>query len=188
MQALPVAPRPETPPSGTPPHCVFVTGPRGAGKTRWLQLQIKGLAGRQPGARCAVLLAEDGRTRMEAFAQGAPEVGVRRLLLPCPCCPALAELPAALRELVAAARPDWVFLEVPAIAAAGLLAEFDRAFGWARELAVCLDRAWAAAIRENALSPFQMALLGLADRVVPVPPVGREPPGPSRRRSCDLSL
>jgi G3E family GTPase len=161
----------------TPRHCVFVTGPRGAGKTRELQLQVHDLAEQQPGARCAVLLAEEGRTRMEGFAQGTPGVAVRRLLLPCTCCPALADLPGALRALVAAARPDWLFAEVPALAAAGLVAEFARACGWPRELVVCLDRVWATHQREHASSPFQMVLLELADRVVSNPARGGIPRG-----------
>jgi G3E family GTPase len=160
---------------------VFVTGPRGAGKTRWLQLQIHHLAEKQPGTRCTVLLAEEGRTRMEGFAQDTPGVTVRRLLLPCTCCPALADLPGALRALVAAVRPDWLFVEVPALAAAGLVAEFARACGWPRELVVCLDRAWATARREHGLSPFQMVLLELADRVVSNPAGGGIPRGPDAR-------
>ncbi len=180
MQAEPSPSWRETSASNTPPHCVFVTGPRGAGKTRWLQLKIHDLAEKQPGARCAVLLAEEGRTRMEKFAQDSPGVAVRRLLLPCTCCPALAELPGALRALVAAVRPDWVFVEVPALAAAGLVAEFDRVLGWPRELVVCLDRAWATAQREHASSPFQMVLLELADRVVSNPTAGGIPRGPDQ--------
>jgi G3E family GTPase len=164
----------------TPPHCVFVTGPRRAGKTRWLQLQIHDLSEKQPGARCAVLLAEEGRTRMDGFAQNTPGVTVRRLLLPCICCPALADLPGALCALVAAARPDWLFVEVPALAAAGLVAEFDRACGWPRKLVVCLDRVWATARREHALSLFQMVLLELADRVVSNPAGGGIPRGPDQ--------
>jgi hypothetical protein len=164
-----------------PPHCVFVTGPRRADKTRWLQLQIHDLAEKQSGARCAVLLAEEGRTRMEGFAQDTLGVTVRRLLLPCTCCPALAALPGALRALVAAVRPDWFFVEVPAMAAAGLVAEFDRVLGWPRELVVCLGRTWATAQREHALSPFQMVLLELADRIVSNPAWGGIPRGPDAR-------
>lgn len=168
-------------PLNTPPHCVFVTGPRGAGKTRWLQLQIHDLAERQPGTRCAVLLAEEGRTRMAGFAQTTSGVTVRRLLLPCICCPALADLPGALRTLVAAAQPDWLFIEVPALAAAGLAADCDRALGWPREMVVCLDQAWTTHQREHALSPFQMVLLELADRVVSNPAAGGIPGGPNGR-------
>jgi hypothetical protein len=188
MQAEPSSPRREAPLSGAPPHCVFVTGPRGAGKTRWLQLQIGDLSEKRPGARFAVFLAEEGRTRMEGFARNAPGLSVRRLLLPCPCCPALVDLPGALRELAATVSPDWVFFEMPAIAAAGLLAEFDRALGWPRELAVCLDRAWTKAIQEKSLSPFQMALLELAGRVVPNPAGGQDAPGLPRDLRPNLSL
>ena len=157
----------------TPPRCVFVTGPRGAGKTRWLQRQIHDLAEKQPGTGCAVLLAEEGRTRMELFAKNIPGVTVRRLHLPCPCCPARADLPGALRALVAV-RPDWLFVEVPALAAAGLAADFDRALGWPRELVVCLDQVWATHQREHALPPFQMVLLEIADRIVSNPRGGRD--------------
>jgi hypothetical protein len=154
MQAEPSPFCREASPLDTPRHCVFVTGPRGAGKTREPQLQIHDLAEQQPGARCAVLLAEEGRTRMEGFAQGTPGVAVRRLLLPCTCCPALA--------------------------AAGLVAEFERACGWPRELVVCLDRVWATHQREHASSPFQMVLLELADRVVLKPAGGGIPRGPDQ--------
>jgi G3E family GTPase len=172
MQVEPSPSWRETSASNPPPHCVFVTGPRGAGKTRWLQLQIHDLAEKQLGARSAVLLAEEGRTRMEKFAQDTAGVAVRRLLLPCTCCPGLADLPGALRELVAAVRPDWLFVEVPALAAAGLVANFDRALGWPRQLVVCLDRAWTTARREHGLSPFQMVLFELADRLVSNPAQG----------------
>ncbi|HXQ80929.1 MAG TPA: GTP-binding protein [Opitutaceae bacterium] len=151
-----------------------MTGPRGSGKTRWLQLQIHEAAEREPGARCPAVLAEEGRTRMEGFAQRTPGVSVRRILLPCTCCAALADLPGAVRALVASERPNRIFVEVPAVAAAGLLAEFDRELGWQRELTVCLDRSWDMARREHALSPFQAELLERADRVVPNP-AGSEP-------------
>jgi hypothetical protein len=42
---------------------------------------------------------------------------------------ALADLPGALCTLVAAVRPAWLFVESPALAAAGLAADFDRALG-----------------------------------------------------------
>jgi hypothetical protein len=66
---------------------------------------------------------------------------------------------------------------VPALAAAGLVAEFERACGWPRELVVCLDRVWATHQREHASSPFQMVLLELADRVVSNPARGGIPRG-----------
>lgn len=75
MQAEPSPSPRETSAAHTPPHCVFVTGPRGAGKTRWLQRQIHDLAEKQPGTGSAVLLAGEGRTRMERFAQDTPGLG-----------------------------------------------------------------------------------------------------------------
>jgi hypothetical protein len=152
-----------------PPRCVFVTGPRGAGKTRWMQERIRALRAEQPEGRCGVVLAEEGRTRMERFAQEPPGVAVRRVFLPCLCCPALADLTGGLRQLVADARTDWLFLEVPSIAAAGLLAEFDRAIGWPRQLVVCQGAASAEAPRRPDPAPFFSNLLDLADSVVPGP-------------------
>jgi hypothetical protein len=184
MRNEPPVPLRGSPAAPAIPRCAFVTGSRGSGKTRWLQLQIRDIAREHPGASCGVVLAEEGRTRMERFSQETPGVSVRRLLLPCTCCPGLADLPGALREMVEAVQPGWVFLEVPSLAAAGFMAEFDRLMGWPRELAVCLDRGWTTALLGDSLSPFQMALLGLADRVVPsLSPVGLHPgvpgaPGP----------
>ena len=167
MRNEPPAARGTVPPTGAAPQCEFVTGPRGAGKTRWVQRRIRELALGHPGAQCAVLLAEEGRTRMEGFCRETPGVSARRLLLPCMCCPGLADLPGVVRGLVAAVRPGWIFVEAPALAAAGLMAEFDRAFGWPRKLDVCLDPGWTLALRDDALAPFQLALLGLADLVIP---------------------
>jgi hypothetical protein len=149
------------------PRCEFVTGPRGAGKTRWVQRRIRELVDERPGAQCAVLLAEEGRTRMERFCAETPGVSARRLLLPCMCCPGLADLPGIMRELMTAIRPGWIFVEAPALAATGLMAEFDRAVGWPRKLDICLDAGWTLALRDGSLAPFQLALLGLADLVVP---------------------
>lgn len=156
-------------PQHAPPRCVFVTGPPGAGKTRWLRAQIRDAITDKPGARCTVLLSEEGRTRWERFAQSTPGLSVRRLALPCPCCPALADLPGAVHALLVAARPDWLFFEVPALAAKGILADFDRTFGWPRGVVVCLDQAWTRALQDQRLLPFHLAMLELADRVVPYP-------------------
>lgn len=174
----PITPRPPPAPDATalaaslpPPRCVFVTGPRGAGKSRWLQERIRSLRREHPAAHCAVLLAEEGRTRWERFAREISGVAIQRLFLPCLCCPALADLPGAARALHAASRPEWLFLELPALAAAGLLGEFDRALGWPREVVLLLDAEWSAARRAQTLTPLHAATLALADRVLePAPP------------------
>ena len=152
------------------PHCVFVSGPPRAGKTRWLQQRIRTLAAGPPAARCAVLLAEEGRTRWENFAREVPLLAVRRLVLPCLCCPALANLPSAVQSLAASTGADWLFVEVPAIAAAGVIAEFDRALGWPRQVVICPGAAWEAAPRSAELPFFLSNLLSLADTVVTRPP------------------
>ena len=152
------------------PRCVFVSGPPRAGKTRWLQERIRTLAAGTPPARCAVLLAEEGRTRWENFARELPPLAVHRLVLPCLCCPALANLPAAVQSLVASTGAGWLFVEVPAIAAAGVIAEFDRALGWPRQVVICTSAAWEAASRTAELPFFMSSLIALADTVVAQPP------------------
>jgi hypothetical protein len=108
-----------------------VTGPRGAGKTRWIQSRILECLGQEPGGQCGVVRAEDGHTRMEHFAHEVPDVAVRRVRLPCPCCPARACLLDTVRELVRATTAAWIWVEASATAAAGLLRVFDRELGWA---------------------------------------------------------
>jgi hypothetical protein len=153
-------------------NCAFVSGPRGAGKTRWLQERIRELVAGQPAIRCAVVLAEEGHTRMERFAQEVPGVAVRRVLLPCPCCPALACLPETIRQLTAEPGVAWIFVETPATAAAGLLGEFDREFGWPRQVVLCLDEKWEWLRHRTDLPPFLSALIAHADTVVPPKPPG----------------
>jgi hypothetical protein len=176
--------------SGNLPRCVFVSGPRGGGKTRWLQERILALVAEQPGIRCAVVLAEDGRTRMERFAHDVSGVAVRRVFLPCPCCPARADLPATARQLALETNATWLFVEVPATAAAGLLAEFDRELGWPREVIVCLTEKWADLCRRPDSPLFLSTLLARADRVVRMPPLasGPAPEGPRSVGSPDLIL
>ena len=159
------SPLPGEGPAGSPESCVILTGPQAAGKTRWLQRRIRSLAAREPPVRCAVLLAEDGRTRMERFVQETPGVAVQKLFLPCFCCPAQAELEWAVRMLLAASRASRLYIELPAIAAPGLIAEFDRIFGWPRQVVVLMNDSWAAARREGRLMYFQSALLDLAGAV-----------------------
>jgi hypothetical protein len=74
MQIQSSPPWREAPVPIIPPQCVIVTGPRGAGKARWLQLQIRDLAAKRPGASFAFLIAEKGHTRMGNFAQQAVHV------------------------------------------------------------------------------------------------------------------
>ena len=170
------APPPHEAVPARPPDCVFVVGPRGAGKTRWIQRRLLDLAAGHPDFRAAVLLAEEGRTRMERFALAHAGVAVRRLLLPCPCCPALAQLPTTVRDVVATSRAAALFIETPATAAPGLLAEFDRDPAWPRRLVVCLDAKWARLAERPDRPYFLSALLEKADEVIPPEPF---PAGPS---------
>jgi hypothetical protein len=149
-----------------PPVCVVVTGPRGAGKTRWLQECIRRVIAGRPAARCAVLLAEEGRTRMESFCAGTPGMILEKLHLPCLCCPEAADLPKAVESLIAKGGAGWLFLELPVMAAPGLLAEFDRQLGCARAVILRLTPAWAKMLQSGMLSPFQSGMLGVADAVI----------------------
>jgi hypothetical protein len=161
---------------------VFVVGPRGAGKTRWVQHRIRQHVAAEPGGRCAVVLAEEGHTRMERFARDVPAVAVRRLLLPCPCCPALAQLPETIRQVIGETGATRLYVEVPATAAAGLLAEFDRDPGWPRRLVLCLDEKWDRLRRRDDGPLFLSALVADADEIVtPRPPDAgpNVPPSPT---------
>jgi hypothetical protein len=182
------------------PHCVLVTGPRGAGMTQWVDECVGRLIQRHPASRCGVLLADQSPVRKATACANKPGVVVRGCFLPCTCCPAAADLPAAVHGLVAANQPNWIFIEIPVIAAPGLIAEFDRMVRWPRSLIVCLTPAWARARRMGSLSPFQSLLLETADvtisndeeanaamaRVLPTGDIARNFPG-SRPRDAGLS-
>lgn len=148
------------------PHCVIVTGPRGAGKTRWLQQCIRKVLAERPGVRCAILLAEEGRTRMEAFCADLPDVSLRKLFLPCLCCPGASDLSGAVGGLVEETGADWLFLELPVIAAPGLLAEFDRQVGMPRTVVMRVTPDWVRALEAGILSPFQSGMFDSADAVI----------------------
>lgn len=149
-----------------PPNCVFVTGPRGAGKTRWMQQCILRLLEQRPATKCAVLLAEEGRTRMEGFIEGRAGLIFRKLFLPCLCCSCRSAVAGALRQLSDANTLEWIFVELPAVAAAGMISELDRTVGAGTFLVVCLNEAWAKARRDNEMMPFQSSLLAVASAVV----------------------
>lgn len=154
-------------PSG--PICTFVSGPRDAGKSRHILECLRKIAAtaHTPEGTVAVLLAEEGRTRAESLSAAFPGLILRRLFLPCQCCPELARLPAALRAIKDAnPRLERVFIEVPDIAALRFLEEFDAVIGWPRSLVVCLSAAWCKARRLEMLSPFQSALIEQADLFV----------------------
>jgi len=147
-------------------RCVVVTGPRGAGKTRLIQRCILRLLEQRPETVCAVVLAEEGRTRMEGFMAARPGFALRKLFLPCFCCPGRSNLAGELRALVEKVSPDWTFIEMPAIAAVGLMPELDGTVGPGSLVVVCLSEAWAAAQRENMMMPFQTALIAAASAVI----------------------
>lgn len=177
------------------PVCTFVSGPRDSGKTRHVLECLRRIAttARTPEGTVAVLLAEEGRTRAESLSAAFPGLVLRRLFLPCQCCPELARMPAALRAVKDAnPRLERVFLEVPDIAALRFMEEFDTVIGWPRSLVVCLSAAWVKARRLNMLSPFQIALIERADVFVEpkqVQPAHRTvPDGIQTVAPFDLSL
>lgn len=129
-------------------------------------------------ANCAVLTPPETAGEMERFARAVPRVSVRRLILPCLCCPGAAELPRRVCALAEESEADWLIVALPALAANGLIAEFDALVRWPREVVVCLDASWTESRRTDSLSCFQFRLISTADRVIDAP--GR--PGPARRR------
>ncbi|MDF9827160.1 hypothetical protein M2103_000788 [Ereboglobus sp. PH5-5] len=158
-----------TPPAHPGPLCTFVSGPRDSGKTRHIleHLRRTVATSHTPEGTVAVLLAEAGRTRAETLSAAFPGLILRRLFLPCQCCPELARLPAALRATKEAnPRLEQVFIEVPDIAALRFLDEFDAVVGWPRNVVLCLSAAWAKARRLDMLLPFQSALIERADTII----------------------
>lgn len=145
------------------PHCILVTGPRGAGMTQWVAECVDRLIKQRPASRCGVLLADQCPVRRDTACVNQPEVVVRGCFLRCNCCPAAANLTSAVHGLVQASQPDWIFIEIPVIAALGLIAEFDRTVRWPRSLVVCLTPKWTRARGLRSLSPFQLILLEWAD-------------------------
>jgi hypothetical protein len=158
---------------------VFVTGPAGPAKARWLEARVArvlGDTGSPARERCGVLLVDEGLTRTKRFADAVPPLPVRCLFMPCLCCPGVADLPRVARQFAEENRLGVLWIEVPALSAAGLIAEFDRILHWRREVVLCLNREWDRARRANTLSAFQVRLLALADQVVEQPAAPIIPP------------
>lgn len=154
-----------------PPAVTFVTGPRDSGKTRYILECLRNIATGRSNADtkgiAAVLLAEEGRTRAETLSAAFPGLVLRRLFLPCQCCPELARLPSALRATCEAnPRLEQIFIEVPDVTAMRFLEEFDQMIGWPRTLVVSLSAAWHKARRLEMLLPTQSVLLEKADVVI----------------------
>lgn len=162
--------------SGQPPRYVIVTGPRGAGKTRWIREQMRTVFAGQAETRCAVLVAEQGRTRFESDERDA-RVVIRPFGLPCVCCLNFASLMEAARSLAGESGAEHVFLEIPALVA-GFFIAGKAPVGWGTALLVVIcDRSWTAAGQAGVWSPFQASLMARASRVVyPLPETAAAPP------------
>ena len=151
------------------PLCHFVTGARGSGKTRHILECLRKIAATESatGGNVAVMLAEQGRTRAESLSAAFPGLVLRKLFLPCQCCPELAQLPSALRAAWETnPRLEQIFVEAPDVAAARFLEEFDAVLGWPRKVVTCVSASWCKARRLGMLTPFQAALLEKADVLV----------------------
>lgn len=174
-----------------PPHavrarCIFVTGPRNSGKTLHILQSLRRIAAtaHTPEGTVAVLLAEDGRTRSENLSAAFRGLILRKLFLPCQCCPELARLPANLRAIADAnPRLEQVFIEVPDVPALRFIQEFDETLGWPRSVALCISPAWAKARRIGLLSPFQNLLFDTADEIVESQPSASQDPADAHRRA-----
>lgn len=157
------------------PRLTFVTGPDVADVARWLDAATAAGAT----ARCAILVCSLAAPRVRRVRGGAgsePAEELRPLVLPCLCCPSLANFPQQIRDAARETGAEHLFVALPVLAAAGLVAEFDVWAHAPREFVVHLDAAWSAARRADALSFFQFSLLAAADRVV----------DPSARRPVSL--
>ncbi len=148
------------------PRCIVVTGPSASAKVRWLQRIIRETLFARRTERCALLTSDETGAAMERFAEAEPRMFVRRIELSCLCCPGRTDLARALRDFAEECAADLILVELPLLAAATQIAEFDALWTNPRELVVCLDDAWATARRAESLSFFQFRLLGAADRVI----------------------
>ena len=88
--------------------------------------------------------------------------------------PRAAELLRHVQALVAASGADWLSVDLPVLAATGLIAQFDALVRWPREIILCLDTKWAKARRSDTLSFPQFQLISSADRVIWMPGPTRE--------------
>jgi len=119
------------------PRCLIVTGPPGSGKTLWLKRWLDSMAVNAPGARCSVVLAEQGNTVLDPTAQAAGHE-VRHLPVPaCLCCTDFGMLTDSVRETAASGSLDWLAIEIPLLLIGGFLPAFDRDLGWPRRVLVC---------------------------------------------------
>lgn len=166
------SPEPDNPP-GAPaspaPHCVVVTGPARKETWAWIERKVRFVRETEPAARIAVLAADADLVRLRAMAQHCAPIEIRRLLVPCACCPGLSDLPAEAKELVDETRSDWLLIELPVLAAQPLLAHFDAVLRWPRELVVCLTQSWTEARDRGELTWHQSQLLAAADVITPFP-------------------
>lgn len=161
-----------------PPRCTFVTGPPSPARSRWLAARVCETA-RLPGVRCAVLLADERPIGAGRFAEPDTAVEVRLVGMPCPCCARAADLPGVAQAFARETGASRLFIEVPAVAAHGLIAEFDAVLGWPRDVVVCLSSGWSRGREEQTLSMFQIQLLALATRIVEPAACTSGLPGPA---------
>lgn len=153
-----------TAPAAAPPRCVIVTGPEKAARLNWLRGELRDADATSP--RDALVSVDLGQAELRALAREFPRLAVRQLFLPCLCCPALADISGNVQEIATGSGATRLFIDVPALAAPGLLSEFDAHLTWPRQFVVCLDARWAAARTQGELDPFQFGLLSQADLIV----------------------
>lgn len=154
------------------PQIVFLTGPRGTGKTRWAQRFLLAWHERHPTGRIDFIQGEQGRARMENFVASASWLSLRKVEFPCFCCTGLIDLPGIARAMTEHSRADWLLIEAPALAATSLLEELDRTLGWPHRTVTCLSATMANRAPEQALPPFFEMLLANSDLVVTDEPTG----------------
>jgi hypothetical protein len=165
-----------------------VTGPIGAGKTRWLQKELARTTNSLAESHPAVLLAEFGRTALRSGLHPLSGILVHEFRPSCLCCQFESRLTEALRELARASACQQLYIEVPAIFTAAMIGALDYSLLWPRRLVLCLGKAWTEARDADEPTYFQSQLTGMADSVIPASASSRHQDPESRDNAHVLNL
>jgi hypothetical protein len=136
-------PQPQIPCPAAAPRVVLAGGFDDAGRARWVRRLLGEIAARDPETRCTLVRAVPDTSRPGSKKDPAPPAPITRLTLlerrpPCLCCPD-AGLADDLARL-AAARPAWLIVELPAAILVWTREELRRTLPESRPVSVMVRR------------------------------------------------